>query len=87
MQTVGSEKSVKNGLALAAAGLIMIAGLSIQNGCMSVKPVGQDSARRLTPEETAGRHLPRKGRFSEAVHRGFGTRRADCEVTGRSRSP
>ena len=59
VQRAGSEKSVKKGLALAAAGLMMIAGLIIQNGCASVKPVDQDPARRLTPEETAGIKIER----------------------------
>jgi hypothetical protein len=59
VQRAGSEKSVKKELALAAVGFIMIAGLIIQNGCASVKPVDQETAPRLTPEETAGIKIER----------------------------
>ena len=59
VQRAGSEKSVKKGLALAAAGLMMIAGLIIQNGCASAKPGDQDPARRLTAEETTGIKIER----------------------------
>ena len=59
VQRAGSEKSVKKGLALAAAGLMMIAGLIIQNGCASAKPDDQDPARRLTAEETTGIKIER----------------------------
>jgi len=59
VQRAGSEKSVKKGLALTAVGLMMIAGLIIQNGCASVKPVDQDPARSLTSEETAGIKIER----------------------------
>jgi len=59
VQTVGSEKSAKSGVSLTAAGLMLIAGLVCSSGCMTVKPVDQDSARRLTPEETAGIKIER----------------------------
>ena len=59
VQRAGSENSIKRGLAVAAAGLMMIAGLILLNGCASVKPVDQDPAHRLTPEETAGIKIER----------------------------
>ena len=46
--------AVKKSLVLSVTPIILLAGLIVLSGCSSVKPVDQDSAHRLTPEETAG---------------------------------